>query len=658
MRTLLSSVEEGIVVYDRELRYRVWNRFMEELTGLSAGEVLGKPALELFPHLRAEGVDLLLRRALAGETVRSPDTPYHVPATGRAGWVVGQYSPHLAADGSILGVVGVVHDVTERRRAEEESRRLAAFPRSSPNPVLECASDGAVVYLNPAAERLLDELGVESVRGILPGVHGHLVQAALRSGQGFRSVEVPVGDRLLSWSYHPQLPLGVVHLFAEDITGRRGAEDQLRHAALHDALTGLPNRNLFMERLARAILRTRERDDFQFAVLFLDLDRFKVVNDGLGHHVGDELLVAIARRIQRALREEDTVARFGGDEFAILLVDIGDVGYARDVAERIQRAISSPVNLDGYEVFTSASIGIALSSAAYGKPEYLLRNADMAMYRAKAAGMARVAVFDHAMHARALVRLQQETDLRRAVERGEFRLFYQPIVDLGSGRIEGLEALVRWQHPERGWIPPGDFIPMMEETGLIHALGRWVLEEACGKLFRWRNGRRLSLNVNLSVRQFSQPDLVEHIASALQRTGADPRGLKLEVTESVIADDVDAAVATLARFKALGIETCMDDFGTGYSSLSALHRLPLDTLKIDRSFVGRIGTEPDATVLVRTILMLAHGLGLAVVAEGVETPEQLRLLRELGCEYAQGFLFSRAVPAEEAERLLAADPRW
>ncbi|MDP9348672.1 MAG: EAL domain-containing protein [Gemmatimonadota bacterium] len=657
VHTILQSVGEGVVVYDRELRYRLWNRFMEELTGLAAAEVLGRPALELFPHLRAQGVDQLLHRALRGETVRSSDTPYRVPATGRTGWVVGQYSPHRAADGSILGVVGVIHDVTERRRAKELNLRLATVPRESPNPVLECETDGAAVYANPAAERLRAELGAETLRGLLPPAHADLVRSALSSGRRFRNVEVTVGGRILSWTYSPHPPLGVVHLFAEDITGRRDVEEQLRHDALHDPLTGLPNRHLFMERLARAILHAREREDYLFAVLFLDLDRFKVVNDSLGHHVGDDLLAVVARRLAGCLRPEDTVSRFGGDEFAILLTDITGAAAAR-VAERILGEISAPINLQGYDVFTSASIGIALSSSAYGRPEYLVRNADMAMYRAKAAGKRRVEVFDRAMHAQVLLRLQQETDLRRALQRDELRLFYQPIVDLGSGRIDGVEALVRWEHPDRGWIPPGDFIPTAEETGLIHGIGQWVLEEACRTLQRWRDGRPLTVSVNLSGRQLAQPDLVEQVARTLRDTGADPRGLKLEVTESVVVENPESAAETLRSFRALGIEMYMDDFGTGYSSLSYLHRLPLDALKIDRSFVSRIGVDPEGTVVVRTIATLAHSLGLSVVAEGVETPEQLRILRELGCEYAQGYLFSRPVDAEATRALLETDPRW
>ena len=512
----------------------------------------------------------------------------------------------------------------------------------------------------PAAARAAAELDAGDVGSLLPPTHAHLVRTALESGRAIRGVEVSSAGRILSWTYHPHPPLGLVHLFAEDVTAQRGIEEQLRHEALHDPLTGLPNRHLFLEHLARAILRARERDDYLFAVLFLDLDRFKLVNDGLGHHVGDELLGVVARRIRAALRAEDTVARFGGDEFAVLLTDIGDPALADGAAERIQRAIAAPVNLDGYEVFTSASIGIALSSSAYGRPEYLLRNADMAMYRAKAAGTGRHEVFDRAMHARALLRLQKETELRRALEREELRLYYQPIVSLRTGRIEGVEALLRWMHPERGTVAAGDFIPLAEETGLIHPIGRWVLEEACRRAAEWgRRPRPVAVSVNLSVRQFAQPELIEQVSRALREAEADARSLRLEVTESVLVESPDAAAATLGLLKALGIQVHLDDFGTGYSSLSLLHRLPLDVLKGDRSFVGRMGPEgDDADTMVRTITTLASSLGLATVAEGVETPEQLAALRALGCDAAQGFLFSHPLDAAATRALLDEDPVW
>ncbi len=447
-----------------------------------------------------------------------------------------------------------------------------------------------------------------------------------------------------------------------ELAGHRRSEQELVQGALHDPLTGLPNRLLFMERLGHAILRARRRDNPQFAVLFLDLDRFKVVNDSLGHHVGDELLVTIAKRLEACLRTEDTVARLGGDEFAILLESIIDVTDATRVAERIRQELTAPVNLSGYEVFTSASIGIALSSISYDRPEYLLRNADMAMYRAKASGLAHYEVFDRKMHAEALSRLQMETDLRQAVERSEFHLHYQPIVALESGTIMGFEALLRWNHPAQGPVSPLDFISLAEETGLILPIGRWVLEEACRQVQAWQSrsprGQPLSVGVNLSVKQFSQPDLVDQVRSVLRETGLDPHALKLEITESVIVDNADFATHMLEELKSLGVHVFMDDFGTGYSSLSYMHRLPLDSIKIDRSFISGMESEGRNYQLVRTIIMLARSVGMSVVAEGVETEGQLRELRRLGCEYGQGFFFSRPVAPAEAEALLARDPRW
>ncbi|HET6763735.1 MAG TPA: EAL domain-containing protein, partial [Longimicrobiaceae bacterium] len=566
------------------------------------------------------------------------------------------------ADGEPWLCVGMLEDVTEHRRTAEENVRLAAFVRESPNPVVECGAGGEAVFMNPAAARLVEASGAEGLRRLLPGNHVRLVRAGLETGQSFRGAEVHFGDRIYAWTYHPQQELRTVHLFGEDVTDRRVVEEQLRHDALHDALTGLPNRLLFMEHLARSILMARRDERHLFAVLFLDLDRFKVVNDGLGHHVGDDLLVAVAARLQASVRASDTVARFGGDEFAVLLDGIPGPEFAIAAAERMQAAISAPVSLSGYEVFTSATVGIALSASAYGKPEYLLRNADMAMFRAKALGMGRYEVFDRAMHAQALLRLQTETDLRHAQERGEFRVFYQPIVRLADGVMTGMEALVRWKHPERGWIAPPDFVPAAEETGLIFALGGWVLREACRQMHAWRQevpgAAGLTVSVNLSVKQFAQADLVEQVRGALVETGLPAGALRLEVTESVIVENLDSAAAMLTRLRALGLRVYMDDFGTGYSSLSALHRLPIDALKVDRSFVARLGTGRDASQLVRTITTLAHNLDMMLVAEGVETEAQLAELRALGTEYAQGFYFSVPVDADAMTAMLLAGTGW
>ena len=447
-----------------------------------------------------------------------------------------------------------------------------------------------------------------------------------------------------------------------NITDRKRAEEQLLHDAFHDALTGLPNRAWFIEQLQVALNRTKRHSDRMFAVLFLDLDRFKVINDSIGHMCGDQLLIAIARRLQACLRPEDIVARLGGDEFTILLSDLRDARDAVVVAERIQKQVSRAFNLSGYETFTTGSIGIALSDSGYERPEDLLRDADTAMYQAKALGKAQHVIFNAGMHARAVHALRLETDLRRAIDRQEFFLQYQPIVSLTTGTLSGFEALVRWQHPQNGVVLPEDFISVAEETALIVPIGQWVLREACSQMKRWQSqlsqALSLSINVNLSGKQFGHPGLTDQIIQTLKLTGLDPRVLKLEITESVVMKNVEANAGMLDRLRALGVELSIDDFGTGYSSLSYLHRLPIDTLKIDRSFVSRISENNDNKEIVRTIVMLAHILGKGVVAEGVETKEQLQHLRELKCDSAQGYLFSPPVGPDDALELVRSTSQW
>ena len=445
-----------------------------------------------------------------------------------------------------------------------------------------------------------------------------------------------------------------------EVSERQRAEEQLVHDALHDALTGLPNRTLFTDRLEGAIARARRRTNGLFAVLFLDVDRFKVVNDSLGHMVGDRLLRAIARRIPACLRDTDTFARLGGDEFAVLLEELRDPSEALRMADRIQRELAMPFDLEGQEVFTTASIGIALSSIGYNRAEELLRDSDTAMYRAKALGKARYEVFDEAMRARAVALLNLETDLRRALERGELRLFYQPIVSLESGRIVGFEALLRWQHPDLGLLAPDEFVPLAEETGLITFLDRWLLRQACLQLGAWRErcetDAPLSISVNLSSKQFLFPDLVEHVETVVREAAIPPEDLRLEITESAIMENVDAAATMLARLRGLGIRVSLDDFGTGYSSLSYLHKFPIDTLKIDREFAAKLG-DRESREIARTIVTLARNLGMQVVAEGIETLEQLAQFRAMDCELGQGFLFSQPVDADVAGELLEAQHR-
>ena len=448
------------------------------------------------------------------------------------------------------------------------------------------------------------------------------------------------------------------HLLAE----REVREQQLTHDSLHDPLTRLPNRSLFMRRLGDAANRARRGDDGVFAVIFLDLDDFKLVNDSMGHHVGDEVLVMVARRLEECVRGGDIVARLGGDEFAILLERIADARDSALVAERVQTALNEPMNIGGYVHVTTASVGVALSSSANEQAEYLLRSADMAMYRAKNSGRARFEMFDRAMHAEALTRLQLETDLRAAFERNEFFLEYQPIIALQEGRMVGVEALVRWRHPERGVVSPATFVPVAEDTGLIVPLGTWVLREGCRQIHEWqqryRGARPLTLSVNLSVREFAQPDLVSKVAGILEETEIQPRSLQLEITESAIIGQQHPAIATIEELRALGVSIHLDDFGTGYSALSYLHRLPLDAVKVDRAFTSVIDTEERPLHVVRAIISLAHAIGLEVVAEGVATTHQLSLLRAMGCDRGQGFLFSRPASVPQIEEMLEKAPRW
>lgn len=449
---------------------------------------------------------------------------------------------------------------------------------------------------------------------------------------------------------------------ATDVTERTSLEQQLLHDAFHDSLTGLPNRALFMDRLGQSLRHAQRRRERLFAVLFLDLDRFKLVNDSLGHGAGDRLLVEIARRLEACIRPGDTAARLGGDEFTVLLEDVRDGADAAQVAERLQREIRRPVTLDGQDVFTSASIGIALSAAAYERAEDILRDADIAMYRAKAKGGSRHEVFDPAMYARAVALLKMETDLRRAIDRGEFAVHYQPIVSLRDGRIAGFEALVRWNHPHRGLVLPMEFIRMAEETALVVDIDRWVLREACRQLQEWHqrypDARPLSVSVNLSGRHFAQPDLAEHLRRTLRATGLQGDCLGLEITESVLLDTTEASHEALHELRRDGTRLYLDDFGTGYSSLSYLHRFPIDALKIDRSFVTSLRPGGQGQEIVRTILSLAQNLDIHVVAEGVETAEQLAALKALRCEYAQGYAFSPPLPGAQAEALLAAGRRF
>jgi diguanylate cyclase (GGDEF)-like protein/PAS domain S-box-containing protein len=537
--------------------------------------------------------------------------------------------------------------------------------------VIAIDPQGLITFVNPAAERMLgwvegERIG-ESFHDVVHGPTCHLSRlcplvSALQSVRTDRSDDdtflMADGDHLpVSHTTSPVMRdddvVGAVIAF-RDITERKAFEQQLAHQAFHDGLTKLANRALFVDRLEQAHARATRAGTI-YSLLFIDLDRFKVVNDSLGHQVGDQLLVEVAERLQECLRPGDTLARFGGDEFVVLLEDLLDQAAAEGVAQRILDELDRPFPLGGRDLPVSASIGVVLG-AATRDPDHCLRNADVAMYRAKAKGKACYVVFEPESEGGELERLDMELALRTAIERGDLQLHYQPVVSLETVSVVGFEALVRWTHPERGPLSPADFIPMAEESGLILPLGRWVLEEACRQMRSWQDeypGVPLVVSVNLSARQFRQPDLPGQVAEVLERTGLDAHQLCLEVTESVMMDDAETATVTLRKLKELGTCLSIDDFGTGYSSLSYLKRFPVDFVKIDRSFIKDLGNHAVDSEIVRAVIRLASAVGMSAVAEGVETEEQMRRLRALGCPLVQGFYLSKPKPAVEIAPMLA-----
>jgi diguanylate cyclase (GGDEF)-like protein/PAS domain S-box-containing protein len=659
-----------------EGRFLEINETFLRVGGFTREEVVGRTGLEL--ALWAEPMEWeRLRRLLQVEgTLRNKEYVLRTKSGDRRVMLTSAETIDLGGEACVLAVE---IDITERKRAEAALRaseeRYALASRGANDGLWDWDLVGGDVYFSPRWKEMLGpgeaEISThpsEWFRRTHPEDRDRLSMEIVSHLEGMNAHfesehRVLHQDGTYRWMLCRGLAVrdefGRATRLAgslTDITRHKAMEEQLIHDAFHDLLTGLPNRALFMDRLDRVVERAKRHAKDGFAVLFLDLDRFKVINDSLGHTVGDELLVGIARRLSAVLRPEDTVARLGGDEFAVLLEDVGGVSDATRVAGRIGEELRRSFAVGQQEVFTTASIGIAVSATGYDRPADVLRDADTALYRAKAQGRARYEVFDRTMHLRAVARLQIETDLRRAVERGEFALCYQPIISLPMGDLAGFEALVRWNHPTRGRVPPAEFIAVAEETGLIVPLGNWVLREACRQGREWQDrlgpGRALSISVNLSARQLAQGDLVEQVRDVLAETGMKGDCLRLEITETVIMENADAAAAMLARLKELGVRVSVDDFGMGYSCLSLLHRFPIDTLKIDRSFVGLMGPKGEGGATVRTIVALAHNLSMDVIAEGVETQAQLSSLRELDCGYAQGYLISEPLDPEKAETLL------
>ncbi len=562
--------------------------------------------------------------------------------------------------------------LTEDLLIQQSQKRFASLVQNSSDVVTVLDADTSVRYASPSAARVLgfDPAQLEGTRvadlihaddktrvlAFLTSLHeaeGHtgLIEFRIRHHDGTYLFVETLRTNLM----HDPNVHGIV-LNTRDISERKAFEEQLSHQAFHDSVTGLANRALFHDRVTHAVER-QERDHKPVAVLFMDLDDFKTVNDSLGHVAGDQLLAEVGERLKSTLRAADTAARLGGDEFAILLEDGGEGIQAADVAERVMEVLEDPFLLEGKEVFVRASLGIAVvEDGQTGDAEELLRNADVAMYMAKERGKGRYQVFEPAMHDTALKRLELKADLQRAVEKGEFVLHYQPVIELESGRVTGVEALIRWIHPERGLVPPLDFIPLAEETGLIVTIGRWVLREACRNAVRLHERFPTLLDfhmaVNLSARQLSRPEIVDEVRDILAETGLEPSLLILEITESVMMQDMEMSIARLTELKSLGVRLAVDDFGTGYSSLNYIRRFPVDILKVDKSFVDGVNEGGEASALTAAVIELAGILNLKPVAEGIERADQLERLLELHCDLGQGFLFAKALPGDDLITLL------
>ncbi|MFQ5729361.1 MAG: EAL domain-containing protein [Waddliaceae bacterium] len=542
MSAVINSSVDGIIAFDRECRYTVWNPGMERITGVLKKDLLGRSISEIFPVFRETGEEESLYESLTGKTIMVKDKPYVQPGTGKRGYFEGYYSPMRNELGEIIGGLAIFRDITKRIEAEI----------------------------------------------------------------------------------------------------------QLRHSALHDTLTGLANRSLFSDHLEHAIALRKRLKDYQFAVLFIDLDRFKVINDSLGHVIGDKLLTEVANRLKNRLRKDNVFSRLGGDEFAILIEHIDGVKMAKKISRHILQTFEAPFNVEGREIYITASIGITVGGTKHNRPEDLLRDADNAMYRAKAQGRARHEMFTEEMHNEVIDTLRIETDLRRAIERAELRLHYQPIMCISTGQISGCEVLMRWQHSDRGFISPAQFIPLAEETGLIVPMSEWLFHTAVPQYRTWLDaGYQLPyIALNCSARQFQRRNMIRLAEKVLEKNNIPPHSLMLEVTESLVMEDLNLTTATLHELSRMGIKLSLDDFGTGFSSLSYLQRFPIETVKIDKSFIEEITSDMDSVPIVLAIIKMAHSLKLKVVAEGVETKGQFAFLKANRCDAMQGNHFSKPLSSE------------
>ncbi len=661
-RDLFENANDTIYIHDLQGKFISVNQTGEKMFGYTREESLNLNIAQIVAPEELERAKSQIAAKVSGQKSSS----YELACIRKDGQkVTFEVNSRVIFDqGQPVAVQGIARDISDRKKAEAERDRLYNF---SNDLLATIAFDGTLLHINPAWEKILgyktSELCGKSINEITH--YDDQATNELEAKRLFKGQNVSYESRLLCkdgshrwilWNVTPIVAEQISYVVGRNITERKIVEEALEYSALYDTLTNLPNRTHFMKYLQDAIEGYEKDSNCGFGVLFLDLDRFKIINDGLGHLIGDKLLVAIADRIKCVLRPGDIVARLGGDEFTLLIHNVKAVGDATKVAERIQKHLSKPFKLDNYEVFSSASIGIIISDETKRSPEDFLRDADSAMYRAKDSGKARYEIFDQEMYVRNMNLLQVETDLRKAIERNEFRIYYQPIICLRSGEIKEFEALIRWEHPQYGLIPPQEFICIAEETGLIIQIGELVLKEACQQTKLWQNTfphrKNLAISVNLSTKQLMHPSLSPQVKEILARTNLAPNFLKLEVTESTVMENSETALDVLNELSSLGISFSTDDFGTGYSSLSYLHQFPFKRIKIDRSFIGKMDTDRKSEAIVRTILMLGENLGIEVVAEGIENQAQLEKLQLLGCIMGQGYLFSKPVNQNYAKKLL------
>jgi diguanylate cyclase (GGDEF)-like protein/PAS domain S-box-containing protein len=675
LATIFDSIRDPFCIFDRDFAVVRANEAYAQMKQKGLGDLIGKTCHRVLENRDAVCDGCIVRKSfLSGDSCAKEKMAF--TPEGMRIWLAVYTYPIVDSRGHITHIIEYTRDVTQRKMAEEALReseeRYALAAQGANDGLWDWDLKGNKVYYSHRWKTMLGHEekeigdGPEEWLGRIHRDDREQVEAKLAAHlhgqlQNFESEHrILHKDGSLRWVLSRGTAVrdaGKAYRMAgslTDITARKTAEEQLLHDAFHDALTGLPNRALFLDRLQHVIESAQRHPDYIYAVLFLDIDRFKVINDSLGHGVGDLLLVEAGTRLHACLRPGDTVARLGGDEFAVLLENIRDATDAADVAERIQKAMAPSFFIQGHEAFVTQSIGIALKSDRYTGSEQILRDSDIAMYQAKAKGKARYEFFDTTMHASILDRLQLEADLRLAVEHREgFVLHYQPIMDLKDHRLIGFEALIRWRHPKRGLIYPMEFIPLAEETGMIFPISEWVVRESSEQIRAWQklysSDTPLKMSMNISSRQFLQPRFVEKIAAILEEVGVSAASLALEITEGVIMENSEAAVATMARLKAMGVHIHIDDFGTGYSSLSYLHHFPVNALKIDRSFISKMVTNDENREIVKTIVALAQSLNLDVIAEGVELADQLTAVKDMACRYGQGFLFAKPMTAEAME---------